>query len=124
MLGVFSFLALTIAAVGISGAVATAVGQRTREIGIRVALGARPNNVVGLILRRHAVPMVAGIVAGLGMAAIGSRTAAAFLYGVSPTDIATFAAATGVIGACAFVAGWPPLRRAMRIDPTTALRAE
>jgi len=124
LLGFFSVLALTIAAVGVSGAVATAVGQRTREIGIRVALGARPNNVALLILRRHVLPMGAGIAAGLCMAAVGSRAAAAFLYGVSPTDAATFAAATGVIGACVFAAGWLPLRRAMRIDPTTALRSE
>jgi predicted permease len=124
LLGVFGLLALAIATVGAYGVVAFAVGQRTREIGIRMALGARAGDVVRMVLAESLRYVVAGIVLGLALAAVASRALAAFLVDVSPTDAATYAAMSLALVAAGLVAALVPARRASRIDPARTLKAE
>ena len=103
---------------------AQAVAQRTAEIGIRMALGAPPRDVLGLVLRRVAVVTAAGIVIGTGLALLLTRLLAALLYGVKPGDPMTFVTVAVLLGVIALVAGYIPARRATRIDAIAALRAE
>ncbi len=124
LLTIFAAVALLLAAVGIYGVVAYAVAQRTRELGIRVALGASARDVLRLVLRQGMTPVAIGLVIGLGVALLSTRVMASILYGVRPTDPATLAAVTLVLGAIGFLASWLPARRAMRVDPMIALRAE
>jgi predicted permease len=124
LLAVFAGVALALAAVGLYGVMAYAVGQRTREIGIRMALGARPREVLGLVLRQGAVRLAGGLAAG-ALAAWGlSRLLRGLLYGVAPYDPATFAAMAALLAATAVAATWLPARRAARLDPVEALRVE
>ena len=120
----FAGLALTLAAIGLYGLMSYAVGQRTHEIGIRMALGAERWGVLRLILRQGLVLTVVG--AGLGLAgALGmTRLLAGMLYGVAPTDPLTFAAVSAVLLIVAGVASYIPARRASRLDPMAALRHE
>lgn len=121
LLGIFGFLALAIAAIGVYGVVAQTVVQRTAEIGTRVALGARPADVVGLMLRQLVRPAGIGLAIGFAAAWAGTRVLAAFLYGVGPRDAATF---TGAVLALVFIvaaAAYLPARRALRIQPARAL---
>jgi len=120
----FAVCALMLAAVGVYGVVSLAVGQRTREIGVRVALGARTPDVLRLVLARGMAPVVAGAAVGLAGAWVGSEVVAGLLYGVERTDALTYAAVPLVLVAVAFVAALAPARRALRISPTQALRAE
>ncbi|HBL25839.1 MAG TPA: ABC transporter permease, partial [Acidobacteria bacterium] len=124
LFGGFALLALALAATGLYGVLAFSVGRRTREIGVRMALGAAPGEVrrevLGEALRLTGVGLVAG---GLG-ALLLSRTLAGLLYGVQPVDPWTFAAVACLLAAVALVAGWVPARRAMRVDPQVALRNE
>ena len=124
LLTIFACLALVLSAVGIYGVMAYAVTQQTREIGIRMALGARPKDVLALIVKHGAKLALAGvaigITAGLGL----TRLMASLLYGVGPTDLVTFGSvATGLI-LVALAACYIPARRAMHIDPMVALRHE
>jgi putative ABC transport system permease protein len=113
-----------LAAVGIFGVLSYAVSQRTREIGIRMALGARESSVIGLVVSQAAMLVVVGIAAGTTAALFLSQTMAKMLFDVKPTDPATFAAGAVVLAAVALVASYLPARRATRVDPIVALRAE
>ena len=119
-----ALLALLLAALGVYGVTAYAVGQRTREIGIRMALGARAPDVVGMVVREGALLAAAGIGVGLLGAWGVSRLMRSTLYGVGPGDPAAFVAAPLLLAAVAVAASWIPARRAARVDPMTALRSE
>jgi predicted permease len=122
LLVLFAALALVLAAVGIHGVLSYAVAQRTREIGIRLALGASPRTVIGLVLGHVARLTVCGLGLGLVLAVAFSRSLAGLLFGVGTTDLATYAGVLIMLGAVAMLATWLPLRRAVRVDPTLALR--
>ena len=100
------------------------VGQRTREIGIRIALGASPREVVRLVLGQALVLAAVGLVAGLAAAALVTRLLAGLLFEVRSTDPITYTLIAGLLGATAAFAAWRPARRAATVDPTTALRAD
>jgi putative ABC transport system permease protein len=121
---VFAGLALALAAIGLAGVLAYAVRRRRHEIGVRVALGARPGDVVRLVVGRGLLLVGLGIVLGLAAALAVSRSLSGLLYGVTATDPATYAALAGLLAAVAVAASWVPAQRAARIDPVTALRAE
>jgi len=124
LLGVFAAMALLLAAVGLAAAMAWWVTQRTREIGVRMALGANAGDVSRMVVRQAAGIAAAGIVLGLAGAAASTRLIASWLYGVTPLDLPTFAwSATGML-AVAIGASYIPVRRASRVDPLVALRME
>jgi predicted permease len=124
MLGSFGVLTLVLTAMGLYGVVAFAMSLRVREIAIRMALGARPEQVHRLVIGHGLKVAAAGAVAGLAAAAAGARVLASLLYGVSPYDVTTFAGVALVLCAVAVAASAIPARRAMRIDPAMTLRAE
>jgi putative ABC transport system permease protein len=124
LLGLFAAVAVALAAIGIYGVLGFTVTHRTREIGIRVALGARPGQVMALILRQTALLTMLGIVAGVIGAASFSRYLEGLLFGLTPLDPLTFAAVIAVFVAVAALASYVPARRATRIEPQVALRAE
>jgi len=122
LLGAFGALALALAVVGIYSVMAYAVSQQTREIGIRMALGARLRDVLSLVLRAGLLVVAIGLLAGAAAAVAVTRFAASLFYGVSPTDPVTFAGALGLLGAAGLVAALVPALRAARIRPSVALR--
>ena len=124
LLGVFAQIAFVLAAVGIYGVISCDVSERTHEIGIRVALGAQPGDVLKLVLGQGARLAGYGIAAGLAAAFALTRLMATMLYGVKATDAYTFAAIPVLLGAVALAASYLPARRALRLDPVTALRHE
>jgi predicted permease len=124
MMGALAALALLLAAIGTYGVIAYAVATRTREIGIRVALGARPADVLGLVVGGGLKLTLAGVLLGLAGAFAGSRALGSMLYGVTPHDPATFGGIALLMGAVALLASYLPARRAMRVDPVVALRQE
>jgi putative ABC transport system permease protein len=124
LLGGFGLLALALAAIGIYGVMAYSVAQRTREIGIRMALGAAAGDVLGLVLRQAVRLSVIAVVAGLAGSAALSRGLASLLYGVRPVDPVTFAGVAMLLVGVAGLAAWVPARRAARVDPIAALRNE
>jgi len=117
-------LSLVLAAVGLYGVVAYTVAQRTSEIGIRMALGAATGDVVRLVLREGMGLAAVGLVLGLAAARVLARLVGGLLFGIQPTDAVSFAAAAGVLLAIAMLASYLPARRASRVDPLIALRAE
>jgi predicted lysophospholipase L1 biosynthesis ABC-type transport system permease subunit len=117
-------LALLIALGGVAAIASHSVALRTREIGIRMALGARRSDAVALIVRLALTPVAIGAVAGLGLAAFGSRILVQQLYGLSPLDPVAFTGTAVFLLAAAAAAAWLPARRAARVDPVTALRHE
>jgi predicted permease len=123
-LGAFGFLAVVLAAVGVYGSMAYAVARRTREIGIRVAIGARRNDVLALVTRRASMIVVIGTISGAALALLASGLFRAVLYGISPRDPATYALAVVLMAAIGVVACIVPARRAMAVDPAIALRDE
>jgi putative ABC transport system permease protein len=124
VLTAFSLAALALAAIGIFGVISYTVSQRTVEIGVRVALGARPGAIVGMMLRQGITLAAIGAAIGLPLAAGAVRLLTAFLFGVSPLDPITFAGAAVLLVAVGLVACYVPARRATRVDPLTALRCE
>jgi ABC-type antimicrobial peptide transport system permease subunit len=124
VLGGLAAFALAIAAVGLFGVLSYSVAQRTQEIGIRTALGARRIDVLGLVLRSGMVITAAGLAAGLLAAALLARSLSAILYGVGPFDPVTFLAVPVVLAAAALIACLAPARRAASVDPLQALRRQ
>jgi putative ABC transport system permease protein len=124
LLELFGGLALLMTAIGVYGVVSYSVAERTREIGIRTALGAQPRDIVRLIVGGGLTVVCAGVAAGLGLAFAVSRLLESALYNVSATDPATFASVAAVLLLVALVAQCVPIVRAMRVDPTVALRQD
>lgn len=124
LLEAFAGLALLIASVGLYGLLSFAVAQRTREIGLRIALGAPQTNILNLILSRALLLVAAGLAIGGVLAWFASRLTSSYIYGVRTHDALTFAAVILILVAASFVAAWLPARRAAAVDPIVALRAE
>jgi ABC-type antimicrobial peptide transport system permease subunit len=124
LLGIFAGLALLLAAVGIYGVIAYNVGQRTREIGIRMALGAQNSNVLGLVLKHGMSLGLIGLGIGLASSLALTRFLKGLLFSVSPTDPLTLLVVAILLAFAAFVACYVPARRAMAVDPIVALRCE
>jgi putative ABC transport system permease protein len=124
LFGVFSILALALAAVGVYGVLASSVAERRREIGIRIALGAGRASVAGMIVRRTIGLAATGVLLGTIGGLLLTRVLSTFLFGVTPTDPATFAAAATALVLVALIAGFVPARKATAVDPLISLRAE
>lgn len=124
LLGLFAATAVLLAAIGIYGVLMHVVAQRTREIGIRLALGARRGEVVGMVVRQALVLAVTGLVLGLALAAASSRFVGTLLFGIQPTDVVTYGSVVAGLFLVALLASYLPARRASRIDPVRALRYE
>ena len=123
-LGVFAFTAMLLAAIGVYGVTAYSVAQRSREIGIRMALGATGRKIVYLVGRRALLLIVSGLVFGLAGAFAFTRLLSAQLWGVTPTDPLTMTGVCLLLVVVALFACFIPARRAIRVDPTEALRTE
>jgi putative ABC transport system permease protein len=124
MLGAFAGAALLLAMIGIYGVMAFSVAARTREIGVRMALGAAPRDVMNLVLGKSSLLIATGLVLGLGGALAATRVLRDFLFEVTPTDPVTLIAGSALLAAVAFFAAYLPARSAMRVDPMVALRHE
>ena len=124
LLGIFAGVAMVLAAVGIYGVIAYSVAQRTREIGIRMALGAQRADMLRMVLRQSLSVVAVGLVIGLLAAFAATRLLASLLYGVGANDLATYASVIFLLGGSAFLASYIPARRAMKVDPMVALRYE
>jgi ABC-type antimicrobial peptide transport system permease subunit len=124
LVGVFASLALALALVGIFGVVSFVAAQRRREIGVRIALGARPGEVVSLVIAQGMRPILTGIAAGVVGALVLTRFMQTLLYGVVPTDPLTFGATIAAMSILGIGACWLPARRAAHLDPLVALRAD
>ncbi len=124
LLAVFGGAALLLAAIGVYGVISYSVAQQTRELGVRLALGAQPGNILGLVLRRGLTLAAIGLVVGIGASLAATRLMASLLYDVSATDPLTFATVGALLVVVALAACWIPARRAMRVDPVIALRCD
>jgi putative ABC transport system permease protein len=124
LLGMFSAIALVVATVGLYGLIAYSVSQRTQELGIRLALGAEPAQIVRLVMRQGLLAALAGVVFGLAGSLFLTRVMKSLLYDVSATDVTTFTLSALVFLAVACVASYFPARRAARLDPADTLRYE
>lgn len=124
VLAAFSFIALLLATLGIYGVISYTVAQRTREIGIRVALGARPRNILASVMAGSSALVAGGLLLGVAGAIAATRVLRSFLFEVTATDAATFIGVSVLLAAVALAASYIPARRAMRIDPMNALRYE
>ena len=121
--GIFGAVALVLAGVGLYGVMAYSVSQRTQEIGVRIALGASPRDVIGLIMREGGLRLVIGLVLGLGLGYGAARLQADFLYGVDAADVPTFAGTLLTLGLAGLLACLVPALRALRVNPVEALRS-
>jgi ABC-type antimicrobial peptide transport system permease subunit len=124
LLGIFAFVAILLASIGLYGLMAYSVEQRTLEFGIRLALGADPRLLRTVVVRQAMILAAIGIAIGLGAAYGLTRLMASLLFNVKPTDPTVFAAVTVLLGAVAFLASYLPARRTLRVDPAVALRYE
>jgi putative ABC transport system permease protein len=124
LLGIFAGVAVALTAIGIYGVMGYSVAQRTREIGIRMALGAHRAAVMGLVLRQAAAVTIIGIGCGIGAAAALSTYLRGLLFGLTPLDASTFAGVALLFAAIAMFASYVPARRATKVDPLVALRSE
>ena len=124
LLGIFAALALTLSCVGIYGVISYLAGQRTHEIGVRIALGAQRNEVLRLIVGHGAKMALIGVAVGVAASLAVTRLMAKLLFGVSAYDPLTFLAVACLLILVALAASYIPARRAMRVDPMTALRYE
>jgi len=124
VLGAFAMLAFLLAAVGIHGLLSFAISRRRQEIGVRIALGARPAGIVRMVMRQALVLALAGIAPGILLAYAGGRAMAGLLAGIQPGDTLTFASAVGLCGLMTLLGSFLPALRAVRIDPMTAIRTE
>jgi putative ABC transport system permease protein len=124
LLAVFAAVAMVLAAIGIYGVIAYSVTQRTREIGIRMALGARRTQMLGMVLRQSMTLVVIGLVIGFIVALAATRVMTTLLYGVGANDISIYALVITLLGGAALLASYVPARRAMKVDPMVALRYE
>ena len=122
LLGSFAAVAVVLACVGIYGVMSFMVSQRSREIGLRVALGAKPARVLGMVVGRSAVLTAAAVGVGIVGAGVGTRVMSSLLFGVGPLDVVTFISTTLVVCAVALGAAYLPARRATKVDPIIALR--
>ena len=122
LLSGFSIASLLLAAIGIYGVLAYSVTERTREIGVRVALGAQPGQIVGMVVGGGARLVAAGTAVGIGGALALSGLLKGMLFGVGPRDVTTYVAVPAILALVAFVAAYIPARRAARLEPMDALR--
>jgi ABC-type antimicrobial peptide transport system permease subunit len=121
--GFFGALALVLAAVGLYGLMSYSVSRRTREFGIRMAIGASGGSIVNLVLREAAWLLASGVAATLCAAWAMGRVVSSLLFGIRPTDLLSMSVAVGVLTLAALIAAWVPARRASRVDPNRALRS-
>jgi putative ABC transport system permease protein len=124
LLAIFAGAALTLAAIGVYGVINYSVARRTREIGVRMAMGARPGDAVRMILQEGVAVAVCGVTVGIGLAYWLTRFLRDYLFGVTATDLPTFLAVAGCLIGITLAASYIPARRASRIDPISALRHE
>jgi ABC-type antimicrobial peptide transport system permease subunit len=124
MLGAFAGFALLLATIGVYGVMSYLVTQGTRDIGVRIALGAQQSDILRLVLKQGMALTLVGIIAGLAGAAALSRVMGSLLFGVNSTDFVTFTSVAVLLAIIAFAACYIPARRAMRVDPLVALRYE
>jgi ABC-type antimicrobial peptide transport system permease subunit len=124
MLGLFAGVSLLLAAIGLYGVMAFSVSQRTREIGVRMALGAQRHNVLSLVIGKGVRLALVGCVIGLAGGLSLTRFVSSLLYGVTPADPLTFATVMMLLMVVAVLASWLPARRAARVDPMETLRTE
>jgi len=124
LFGSFAGLALVLASVGIYGVVSYTVAQRTHEIGVRLALGAQTNDVLKIVVGRAMALCVVGLIVGLAAAFGLTRLISSMLFGVTATDLATFAAVSFLMMCVVLIASYLPFRRAVKIDPMAALRSD
>ena len=120
----FGALALLVASIGLFGVMSYSVARRTNEIGIRMTLGARTRDVMGLVMRESMVLVAAGVAIGVAAALAASRLIASLLFGLTPSDPLAMAGAITVMLAVSALAGYLPARRATKVDPMVALRCE
>jgi putative ABC transport system permease protein len=124
LISILGTVALTLATVGLYGVLSYSVIQRTREMGIRMALGAQRSHVIRLVVRQGMVLTLIGILVGLGASLALTRVMSSLLFGVSPTDVTTFLSITPALATVAFLASYLPARRATKVDPVVSLRFE
>jgi ABC-type antimicrobial peptide transport system permease subunit len=124
LFGIFASLALVLACIGIYGVLAYLMGQRVPEIGIRMALGARPNTVIWLVLRQSLGMIAVGVALGTAAALAAGRVLHRLVEGMQPTEVSTFALTIPVLAIAALFAGFLPAWRASRVDPVIALRQD
>ena len=120
----FGILGILLASIGLYAAIAHSVSSRTREIGIRIAIGAKARDVIWMVLRESLGVTIVGILIGLPAAIAGSRLIGSLLFDVSPSDPATLTASAATLGLTGIAAAWWPARRASRLDPSSTLRCE
>jgi ABC-type antimicrobial peptide transport system permease subunit len=124
MFTLFGALGLALAAIGLYGVISFVVAQRTREMGVRIALGARRADVLALVLGQGGRLIAVGIVVGAAVAAASTRLFASMMYGVSPVDPVVYIGTAALLGTVGVIAMIVPARRATRVDPLVALRAD